>query len=127
MKNLFAKIITIGMIVSLNIPSCRDNRQIKAVERSTDHKKAVASTPMNDVPSDRFNRSNLVKKVARGDARAAFDLGTHYSREDLPEAALYWYTKAHDLGYSGVDSRFLEYYEHTIIGEFDSGPYDKDK
>lgn len=74
------------------------------------------------VPSDRFDRANLISKISKGDKDAAFQLATFYNRERLPEAAFYWFGVAIKLGHEGMSKESLEFYEHSIIGEFNSGP-----
>jgi hypothetical protein len=82
-----------------------------------------SAMPLSYVPENRFDRGGLISKVSKGDKDAAFELGQHYANNGIPEAAYYWFGVAFRLGNENVNQSFLEYYEHTIIGEFDSGPY----
>ncbi len=82
--------------------------------------------PLSYVPPSRFNRGVLISKVSRGDKDAAFELGTYYARTDLPEGAYYWFGMARKLGHKGVNQEFLDFYEHTIVGQFDVGPWPKE-
>lgn len=85
--------------------------------------KLRSATAMNYVPKSTFKRSELISKVSDGDGSAALELAHYYESHDLPEAAFYWYGVALKLGSSKVDQSFLDFYEHTIIGQYDTAPY----
>lgn len=84
-----------------------------------DEKKTLDAISVDYVPRDRFDRGNLILKVSKGDKDAAFELATHYARERLPEAAFYWFGVSIKLGHKGMSKESLEFYEYSIIGEFE--------
>jgi hypothetical protein len=62
-----------------------------------------------------FKRGDHIRKVAEGDANAAFALGRYYGTEGITEAQLYWFTTAKNLGHKGVSEELLKANERSIL------------
>lgn len=100
--------------------------QVKIYRQGLSHQKIGAienkvsnTNSFNYVPPERFDREDLISRVAKGDKDAAFQLATYYGRERLSEAAFYWFGTAIKLGHKGMSKESLEIYEHSIIGELE--------
>ena len=121
MKTKIKYWIFILLLFGVNIYQFRINTQELALKRTVASNAItnLRASPKNEAFPDRFDRGNLIQKVSRGEKNAAFELATYYDRKRLPEAAFYWFGVAIKLGHKGMSKEGFEFYERTIIGEFE--------